>query len=265
MTVITGKKVFAVITGASRGIGRQISLSIAADVAGGSVFVLLSRNETLLKKVKEEIQELNPGCKVLIIIADFSNLNFLKNLEILKDFANDSFESRIIFHNAGSLGDLSKKAQELSSEDDWKNYLQSNFISMVILNNRLYELLSRTNEDVPLFVINITSLCAVLPMPSMAQYSIGKAAREAYFRHFAIESVNTRVLSYSPGPVETDMVNEVYNSTYDTELKKKFAPNAAPSIENRGRLTPMQTVSKLIGIIDKNDFENGSRIDYFDS
>lgn len=120
-------------------------------------------------------------------------------------------------------------------------------------------------DDVPLFVINITSLCAVLAMPSMAQYSVGKAAREAYFRNFAVESSNTRVLSYSPGPVETDMVNEVHDNTYDIELKKKFAPNAGSSTENRGRLTPMQTVSKLIGIIDKNDFESGSRIDYFDS
>ena len=145
MTVITGKKVFAVITGASRGIGRQISLSLAADVAGDSVFVLLSRNENLLNKVKEEIQELNPGCRVLILIADFSNLDFLKNLDTVKEFANDSFETKIIFHNAGSLGNLSKKAQELNSGDDWKDYLQSNFISMVILNNQLYEILSKSN------------------------------------------------------------------------------------------------------------------------
>lgn len=41
------------------------------------------------------------------------------------------------------------------------------------------------------------------------QYSVGKAAREAFFRALAVEENNLRILNYSPGPVQTDMHSEV--------------------------------------------------------
>lgn len=41
------------------------------------------------------------------------------------------------------------------------------------------------------------------------QYSAGKAAREAFFRALAVEEPNLRILNYSPGPVQTDMHEEI--------------------------------------------------------
>jgi NAD(P)-dependent dehydrogenase (short-subunit alcohol dehydrogenase family) len=60
-----------------------------------------------------------------------------------------------------------------------------------------------------IFIVNITSLLSVKAYPSFTQYSVGKAAREAYFRGFATENPSCRVLNYSPGPVDTDMHTEV--------------------------------------------------------
>lgn len=58
-------------------------------------------------------------------------------------------------------------------------------------------------------MINLTSLLAVQAFPSFSQYSVGKAAREAYFRSLALENKDVKVLSYSPGPVDTDMRGEI--------------------------------------------------------
>ncbi|EYC15434.1 hypothetical protein Y032_0037g3521 [Ancylostoma ceylanicum] len=41
--------------------------------------------------------------------------------------------------------------------------------------------------------------------PRPLQYSVGKAAREAFFRVLAVEDDTIKVLSYSPGPVDTAM------------------------------------------------------------
>jgi len=57
--------------------------------------------------------------------------------------------------------------------------------------------------------VNITSLLSHKAYPSFTQYSVGKAAREAYFRAFAAEHPGSRVLNYSPGPVDTQMHTEV--------------------------------------------------------
>uniref|UniRef100_A0AC34RF16 Sepiapterin reductase n=1 Tax=Panagrolaimus sp. JU765 TaxID=591449 RepID=A0AC34RF16_9BILA len=263
--IITGRKIFVIITGASRGIGRQIALSLASDVAGDSAFLLLARNGALLEKVKQEIQELNPTARVATIVADLSVDKPVEQLDELVSSIADgqNAEARLIFHNAGSLGDLSKPAHALGSAEDWHKYLQANFVSMVTLNHQLFQLLNK-DDGVPLFVVNVTSLASVMPMPSLTQYCVGKAAREAYFRNLAVEAKNVRVLNYSPGPVETDMIHEIFDHTYDADFKEKFAPNAAPSNVHRKRLTPKETVSKLIAILDKNEFESGSRIDYFD-
>jgi sepiapterin reductase len=139
-----------------------------------------------------------------------------------------------------------------------------------LLNNALYNVickeLSRT-----IVIVNITSLLAIKAFASFTQYSVGKAAREAYFRSFALEhdEADCRVLQYSPGPVDTEMHAEVHRTTYDETVREHFQnrpkpPTAKPSDLHRRLITPKETVDKLIGILNDNRFENGSRVDFFD-
>uniref|UniRef100_A0A7E4ZYG3 Sepiapterin reductase n=1 Tax=Panagrellus redivivus TaxID=6233 RepID=A0A7E4ZYG3_PANRE len=268
MTVITGKRIFAVITGASRGIGRQIAISLASDVAGDSAFLLLARNVELLESVKKQIQDVNPNVHVAVAKADFAEQESIKGLEELVNSVTNglTIETRLIFHNAGTIGAVDKPCIEISDPTDWHNYLQSNVVAAVTLNNALYKLFVATSSA-PIFVINITSIASVKAIPSFTQYAVGKAAREAYFRNFALEVGSAvRVLSYSPGPVQTDMVEEIGRNSYDAEMRQHFSsPQTVNTPTHRRRLTPEETVSKLIGVIDKNDFENGGRIDFFDA
>lgn len=69
------------VIGASRGIGKQIAISLASDCAQDSAFVLLARNGGLLEQVKTEIMELNPNAKVVALIADFSSDKPIEKLE----------------------------------------------------------------------------------------------------------------------------------------------------------------------------------------
>lgn len=57
-------------------------------------------------------------------------------------------------HNAGTIGDVTKRVSEISDSDDWHNYLQINFVSMVLINNSV---LSTISEQVRLpFVFQFT-------------------------------------------------------------------------------------------------------------
>lgn len=62
----------------------------------------------------------------------------------------------MIIHNAGSLGDLTKKSSELNDQEQWAKYLQMNLISTVYLNNLIYFAL---NKEVNFF-LNCT-LCKI--------------------------------------------------------------------------------------------------------
>ena len=87
-------------------------------------------------------------------------------------------------------------------------------------------------------------------------YCSARAAREAICRNISLEEDNkVTVLSYSPGPVETDMLDQVRQESL-SETKKMMEGSTVLKVE--------QTVSKLVEVLDKLLFENGGRVDYFD-
>lgn len=58
----------------------------------------------------------------------------------------------MVIHNAASLGDLTKKSSELNDQEQWIDYLQTNLISTIYLNNLIYSVF---NKEVNIFQILI--------------------------------------------------------------------------------------------------------------
>ena len=77
--------------------------------------------------------------------------------------------------------------------------------SVILLNAAFLRLTSSLPSKVTVKVINITSLCALQPFKSWGLYCIGKAGRDMLFKVLAAEEPTIRVLSYSPGPLDTNM------------------------------------------------------------
>lgn len=46
-----------------------------------------------------------------------------------------AYDVLLLVHNAGTVGDVTKRGVEISNSDEWHNYLQINFVSMVLINN----------------------------------------------------------------------------------------------------------------------------------
>ena len=116
-------------------------------------------------------------------------------------------------------------------------------------------------------IVNVTSLAALTPFASMGLYSAGKAARDAYHMVLAQEwaaasssSSSTtpplRILSYAPGPLDTDMVRQARASPWlDPVLERNYQACLLP---------PRQSADVLVRLVVENDYVSGAHVDYFD-
>ncbi|GMT20174.1 hypothetical protein PFISCL1PPCAC_11471, partial [Pristionchus fissidentatus] len=104
---------------------------------------------------------------------------------------------------------------------------------------------------------------------SLSYHACGKAAREAFFRGLAVEEPSLRVLNYAPGPVLTDMYKIVQEKSYDPTIRNAYTvsengKSAAQSDVHAAQLSPEQTVTKLVRILNEDAYESGAHVDYFD-
>ena len=179
---LENKKTFAVITGASKGIGRTLTEHLAAVLARGSLLLLISRDEKELNSLKAVINQRHPLIQISIAPTDLSICDESILNQIFTRVCSDpqSFDHAICVHNVGSLGDASKHCNDLVQMAEVMDYLQLNVASVVILNALFF----RTFRKAPASktVVNITSLCGIEPFPSFSLYSTGKAAREMFFK-----------------------------------------------------------------------------------
>ncbi|GJQ73468.1 hypothetical protein Trydic_g13827 [Trypoxylus dichotomus] len=75
-----------------------------------------------------------------------------------------------------------------------------------------------------------------------------------------VEEPNINILTYSPGPVNTAMFNEVIKNAQSAELKTQFKDIKTNNII----LSTEQTVEKLLKILESGKYKSGGVIDYFD-
>jgi len=267
-TSLLGQKSLCVITGASRGIGKEIAIQLSSKVGPNSKFLLLARNEKDLAATAEEIKKKNSSIAVDISICDISKVtegdtlaNFEKKLEgFLK--AQSSFDVAFMVHNAATTGDLSKRVAKFENGSEIREHIETNLVSFILLNNAFLRIVGIGDKGaIQRVVINITSLVAISKdLPGFGLYPVGKAAREGFMRALSAEETDLRVLNYSPGPVKTDMAETVKETTWD-EGGRQFFKDA---FEQGTILTAEQTVTKLMGLLKENTFENASHVDYYD-
>lgn len=261
MNSIDLKKVaFFVVTGASRGIGRKMAIECSKNFKSRSRVVLLARSKEGLENTKREILAQNKSINVFTFSIDLMN----SKDEEIKSILNESlggvdtnkFELTFILHNAGTLGDVSKKSSLLSNSEEWNNYFALNVFSVTKINSHFMNLFT-TNK---MLVVNITTKAAITPFKSFTYYCTSRAAREMYFRVLAEEEPDIVVLNYSPGPVDTDMTkNDVFKS-HDSDIVNFFKSMR----ENNTILTVEQTTIKFLDILKNGKFKSGDHVDYFD-
>ncbi len=191
----------AIITGASRGIGREIAKTLAKK--GIKIVANYNKSEKEAKELKEELQK--EGYKIEIFKADVS-----KKAEC-KDLAKYTLEKYkkidILINNAGI--DKYQLITEVSQED-WNEIINTNLYSAFCM---CQEVLQNMIHNKNGCIINISSMWGIVGASTEIVYSISKAGLDGLTKSLAKEvgPSNIRVNSIAPGFIETDMNKEISN------------------------------------------------------
>lgn len=186
-------KSYALITGASKGIGKSIAHELAKK---GYPLLLVARSEEELKALSDDLQ-LKYGINALFLSMDLSISGASQKVSDWIKYNNHRVG--ILVNNAGYgvWGDFSK-----SSLTDQLGMMQLNMNVVVELSHLLVPTLSQEKEG---YILNISSTAAYQAVPTLAVYSATKAFVLSFTRalRFELAPTSISVSCFSPGPVDT--------------------------------------------------------------
>ena len=184
------------ITGASRGIGYDTALELAADA--NKQILVISRRESALKLLVEEADKRYAHNNIAYLVADITSLDPGKLHDWVAGFGTLSG----IVNNAGLL--INKPFEELD-QADWQTTFDTNFFSVVRILQSLKPLLLEAH------VINISSMGGFqgsAKFPGLVAYSAAKAAlanlTECLAEEWKTEGIAVNCLAL--GAVQTEML-----------------------------------------------------------
>ncbi len=186
----------ALVSGAGRGIGREIALSLAK---AGCTVICSSKNPSSCGKVAEEI--VANGGKAEAVAFDVSKPAEIKQacIEILKKY--DSVD--ILINNAGITKD---NLLMRMSDEEWDDVIATNLSSAFYLTRNLIRAMMSKRWG---RIINISSLSGQMGNMGQVNYSAAKAGMIGFTKSVAKEVAarNITVNAIAPGFIETDMTS----------------------------------------------------------
>lgn len=188
---------FALITGASKGIGKSIARTLASR---GYDLLLVARSEELLKTVSEEISTGSVvTCHYLTI-----DLAAEQAADMVYSWCqNNHFPVSILVNNAGYglSGSFEKYSAEAHSE-----MLRLNIITPVKL-TRLF--LPELKKQPASYILNIASSAAYQAVPFLSAYAASKAFVLSFSRglYHELKGTSVSVTCVCPGPTETHFID----------------------------------------------------------
>ncbi|TSB48398.1 SDR family NAD(P)-dependent oxidoreductase [Alkalicoccobacillus porphyridii] len=200
----------AIITGASRGIGKSIALCLASE---GIHIVVNGTNEALLTELTEQVESNGGTC---IKVAGDASLP--ETAEKLVEAALDRFgQIDILVNNAG----INMRHSTLETTlEDWKKVIDINLTGTFLLSKAVLPAMIKQGAGK---IINISSTASKTPHKNAApSYGASKAGVNYLTMHLAQEMAkhNIHVNAVSPGPIETDMSKQWTPEYRETVVEK---------------------------------------------
>lgn len=223
----------AIVTGASRGIGREIAKQLA--IKGIKVIANYNKSENKAKELQEELKSQN--IDIDIFKADVSNREEGKKLVefTLKKYGKID----ILINNAG-ISEYKIFTEE--TDEDWNRVINTNLYSAFMMSQEVIPNMIHNKSGC---IINISSIWGQVGSSLEVIYSVSKAGMDGLTKALAKElgPSNIRVNSIAPGATDTDMNNNL------TEKEKQELKSEIP-LEKMG--LPLDIAKCVNWLVDDN-------------
>ncbi len=205
------------ITGSTDGIGKLAAIKLAKE---GHEICLHGRNQEKLEKVILEIRDLSDNKNIKGFIADFSDLNAVK--EMADKISKELSKIDVLINNAGVF-----KSSSITNHDGFDIRFVVNYFAPYLLTDKLIPLLDKGTDS---RIINLSSaaqapvscdaLSGEAQISAQGSYAQSKLALTMWSFHLAKMHPSIAVIAVNPGSLlNTNMVKEAYGYHWDSPDK----------------------------------------------
>lgn len=230
----------AIVTGASRGIGREIAKQLARNQI--QVIANYNRSEKEAYELKEELKKEN--ISIDIVKADISKREEAK---ALVQFALEKYNKIDILINNAGISEYKMFTDE--TDEDWNKIINTNLYSAFVMSQEVIPNMIHHKEGC---IINISSIWGIVGASLEVLYSITKAGMNGMTKALAKElgPSNIRVNAIAPGII-------------DTKMNGKFTKEELKEIEEEiplERIGQAEDVAKCIKWLIEDNYTTGQII-----
>ena len=199
---------YALVTGASRGIGRAIAERLAKD--GYTVLINYKSNQQSALSCQQTIEA--AGGKAELLPFDVADGKAIESALTAWEQAHEGEHISVLVNNAGIRRD---GLMVFMGEDDWHDVMRTTTEGFYYITHHVLPSMLRARKG---RIVNITSISGVSGLPGQANYSAAKAAvigaTKALSKEIAARKVTVNAVA--PGFIATDMTADLN----EEELKK---------------------------------------------
>jgi NAD(P)-dependent dehydrogenase (short-subunit alcohol dehydrogenase family) len=216
----------ALVTGASKGLGRAMAVALAKQ---GAHLILVARDKEKLEAVAREVGE--AGSRADVFAADITKEDQVLQLE--SDVSAKVGKVQILINNAGT--NLRKNITDFTL-DEWRGVQDTNLTSVFLMCRSFVPHMKGSGYG---RILNMTSIMAHVSLPQRTAYSSTKAALLGLTKSLALEvaTEGITVNGISPGPFATEMNTPILqNPELNAQFVSKIPVGRWGKVEEIGAL-----------------------------
>jgi NAD(P)-dependent dehydrogenase (short-subunit alcohol dehydrogenase family) len=225
----------AIVTGASRGLGRALAAELARH---GAKVVLVARESEDLHAAVAEIRA--AGGEAYAVVADLGDKEAIHAIAGAAAALVGPID--LLIHNASALGPTPLKLLLDTECEDFERVLQVNLVGPFRLSKVIGGGMALRGRGT---IVHISSDAATNAYPRWGAYGVSKAALDHLGRSFAAELGELGVRTFVVDPGEMDTVMHA---------------DAMPEADRATLARPADVAKKLVELLFEQRFENGARV-----